>query len=654
MKIKKLIINNFKCFQGYYKLDLSTNENNIILIGGLNGTGKTSIVEAINLCIYGRLYNHIISKKDSYSKFIKYSKNRNSETVNDNSYYIEMEIEIEDDYDNSTLILRRQWNIENKKINESFTIYKEGRPLDYIPKEYLQDYLLSLIPHYISEYFFFDGEKIKELTIGNNAEKILNEAVRKIIGLESYEILDEDLSRLLSRIISKNAKRNKLYNELSEKQNQKDRLESKIKTYQKKILDNNNTLLEIKNKKINLEAKLKKEAGIFATEQQNNQLIIQDLNKELYNINEEIKLICGEYLPFIITSDLCKKLLYQLKLEKKVHETIIKEIMLNDIKERINNNPKIKKNKDIYKLINDEFYNIKNEIIEYKEKDILHDLSPTDMEYINSVIENSIKKYNEKLLSLLKSKQKLESKIHIINKKMQTVPHDKYIEQYINEISSIKSQIEILKESKLKYEREIVSDEQIINKIVKEINELKGNIVMAKTDDHKVDLLNRIQYVIEEYSELLIKSRLNELQNKITEMYNNLSNKDDMVKDINFNKNDLSLQLFDYNDKKINKELISEGEKEILVLSILWGLSCLSDKNIPLIVDSPLARLDQKHVDNILKHFFPTASKQVIIFSHDREIDSKGYDKILKKIHKSYTLTFDEKNKIFEGYSWGK
>ena len=50
--------------------------------------------------------------------------------------------------------------------------------------------------------------------------------------------------------------------------------------------------------------------------------------------------------------------------------------------------------------------------------------------------------------------------------------------------------------------------------------------------------------------------------------------------------------------------MMSSGERQILALSILWTLSILANKDMPLLIDTPLARLDSKHRENLLKEYF--------------------------------------------------
>jgi len=101
-----------------------------------------------------------------------------------------------------------------------------------------------------------------------------------------------------------------------------------------------------------------------------------------------------------------------------------------------------------------------------------------------------------------------------------------------------------------------------------------------------------------------------------------------MIKEIKIDPKDFSIKLVDVRET-IDKESLSAGEKEIYVLSALWGLSKMANMKFPIIVDSLLSRLDEIHAKNVAENFFPNAGEQVIILAHDREINKETYN-ILK------------------------
>ena len=100
---------------------------------------------------------------------------------------------------------------------------------------------------------------------------------------------------------------------------------------------------------------------------------------------------------------------------------------------------------------------------------------------------------------------------------------------------------------------------------------------------------------------------------------------------------------------------MSEGEKQIFAVSVLWGLSRAAARPLPAIIDTPMARLDAKHRDKLVERYFPHASHQVIVLSTDTEIERRYFHDLQTSIARAYHLNYDEKHKCTvaeEGYFW--
>jgi DNA sulfur modification protein DndD len=105
----------------------------------------------------------------------------------------------------------------------------------------------------------------------------------------------------------------------------------------------------------------------------------------------------------------------------------------------------------------------------------------------------------------------------------------------------------------------------------------------------------------------------------------------------------------------IRKEALSAGEKEIFAISLLWGLAQTSQLKLPIIIDTPLSRLDSTHRDRIVSNYFPNAGHQVIILSTDTEVDKKYYSVLEDHLQDAIHLKYDPQEKlttIQEGYFW--
>ena len=663
MIFQKLTICNFKNYNGSYIIDLSQNgskkQNNIILIGGANGSGKTTLVESLKLCLFGKKGTDLSNKK--YQDYIIDSKNRSSTKEGDRSFFIETEIEVDDTYPPYNIRVKREWLIQDEKsIDERFNITRDGEQFQIVPSEYWEDYILSIIPPYISDYFFFDGERVKELSTGDKADGILRESIRDLIGLKSYEILYRDLEVLMGKILKRNAEHSKLNSQFKEIEANILSIENEIIESKKMINRNYLKTTEIKNNKHELEEELRRKAGAFADKRKNLEKSISSLNEKLNYLNEDIKQISGDYLPFIMASKTCKTLLDQLSKERIMKELkSSKATMLeinNDLIGTISQNSNLKRhlNEDQLGIIIEEINGLFNEklsqIEDRTQAPIIHDLSLTDSFKIEEFIKNVDKNIRTNFRDLLRRREEIVSKLDKCHKELNRVPKDSFIGDYVEKISSIDVEIkELSKEIESLNENIPVLEAKKIQ-FQKKLKDLNMNIICMEEDDKKIQLCGTAQKTIVEFVNKATSLKLHDLENKINFMYHLLANKEDMIDQIKIEPDNFASKILGYQGELIKKESISAGEKEIYALSVLWGLAKISDKKMPMIIDSPLAKLDSSHVNKIIDNFFPNAAENVIILSHDREIDETLYNRLKSRINRSYTLSLNESNKISEGY----
>ena len=93
---------------------------------------------------------------------------------------------------------------------------------------------------------------------------------------------------------------------------------------------------------------------------------------------------------------------------------------------------------------------------------------------------------------------------------------------------------------------------------------------------------------------------------------------------------------------KVNVNDFSKGEKQIYILCLIWALTKSSGVEVPFIIDTPYARIDESHRKTLTVDYLPNISKQVIILSTNEEIDSNLYNVIKPYICDEYLLLYNE------------
>ena len=165
------------------------------------------------------------------------------------------------------------------------------------------------------------------------------------------------------------------------------------------------------------------------------------------------------------------------------------------------------------------------------------------------------------------------------------------------------------------------------------------------------------QIALDKYKISLQNKKISNLAETMTECYKKLANKKQMIEDIRINAETLDIICYTKGDVIIPRERLSAGERQMLVVSLLWALALCSKRKLPVIIDTPLSRLDSKHRMSLVETYFPNASDQTILLSTDSEIFGEYYDAIKPNIGNEYTLRYDEdkmQTEIVSGYAFGR
>ena len=707
MKINKLVLKNFRSYEEETTFDFSTTkEKNIILVGGKNGAGKSTIFEAIKLCIYGPMAYKYQGFTSSYISRIKSNINNNSLKNDTVDAFVSIDIELSESTEKNTYTLVRQWTFKDKKLDEKFLVYKNFTitPLDKEELNYFENYITSIISPKIFEFFFFDGEHLSEFFIGKNSNTHLKQSLLSLCNFDTFDVLKNTI--ISTARSSKNAndeielaKENylSLENQLSE-------LNSKEEALNEEFKEVSNKLEDLQQEKITLEKDFRKKGGVLAEERDSLNSKTIELETKRSLINQNIKDFCNDMLPFLMVKNQITNLEKQLKtesdnllysqLKSKLNTQYIKSLLLNKIEsssldeiaitvsEALIDDIKPNSYEEDFKMI----HNLSND-----ESNSLYSLINNILDFDTSYILNSFKEYRDIAHELSNIRTKLNSSLE-----------DEALNIYITDIGNLSNKIGHLSESKDLLNNSLDEIRLKINEVTSERDKSKSKYIDLLQSNKVVDMSSNLILMLDDIIKTLTENKTKEIQDNFMYIFKKIIQKDNFIDfidiDNNFNaslyinKMYSSLELenlienigYDEIERKFGRLFIddlfnlynvenksellnsiktstqsafltlrtkvdingfSSGEKQIYILCLYWALLKASDIEIPFIIDTPYARIDETHRNNITSEYLSTISDQVIILSTNTEIDEKAYREIKPKLNGEYLIKYDDKNR---------
>jgi DNA sulfur modification protein DndD len=645
MIINKLRLNNFRVFAGRHEIDLKPQKHKpIILFGGLNGAGKTSILTAIRFVLLGRqAFSGNLSNPAFIEELQKLINNSDGKTDNKRAY-----LELEFDYVRQgvcySYCVKRQW--QYGKIDE-LVIIEDGVEKFELNYDQAQAFLIELIPAGIADLVFFDGEKIAELA-EDNSGIILQHAVKRLLGLDIVTRLKEDL-RIYLRKAGIAASEEKLKEQYHELEAEKDELLSQalLKRNEADLIFNSITEL---NSKITLaEQELLSGGGAWASSREDTQKSI--------DLNIQNKAVLESRLQQELEGD------YALSLAQKTLTTLLTEITKTQDSAK-----KVAFKNQLDGFLNQysskDFFALRAQLLEaaddysQPEPDLISfDLSEQQSALLHVQVNQQalISSQNAKELKL--ELVKLQSTIENASINVSRAPEQEQLQVSFDKLRLLEKE----KSTFVKEYKAILFDAKTLFKNAQDLTsklvKLQKEMKTAFGEEDSAIRASRTITLLDEFSNELVKLKLTEIETKFIESYKKLNRKEDVKLNISIDPHSYNVVLVDDFGNNIDKNGLSAGEKQIFAIAMLDALASVSGKKLPVVIDTPLGRLDSNHRDKLVQHYFPNASEQVIILSTDTEINEQYITQMKDSISCKYDISFDQVTKtssVSAGYFWDK
>ncbi|HXT16625.1 MAG TPA: DNA sulfur modification protein DndD [Gemmatimonadaceae bacterium] len=665
MILRSILLENFGLYHGRLELDLAPRVRRgvthpIVLIGGKNGVGKTTLLEAVRLALYGR---RALGSRVGQAQYDEYLRSRIhrpvAQQMTPHGAAVGLEFSYAEDGVLRNYRVRRSWTARGRSVSESLLLEKDGVIVEDVPRDEWHLFLHDLIPPGVSQLFFFDGEKIQEIADGDHDEEHLALAVRGLLGVELISRLRTDLGLFLAR------------REQGQHQAIATRLEGIVRDLallEDQIAEATEDLGQISADR-DSQARVAEharrrfvaEGGELAVRRTQLASEADEVKRVIGRREADLRELAGGLLPFAVAPRLARAFRQALQESAAFAEASHRKQMVSALTAALKEWRKTGREersadwaaahwKDLTSFLKTwAALGAETAALAGRAFESVGDGAALVawLDEADTTIRPRLEFLANELEALYARERDFRALLLRADGGESSVLLDdlRHAEQRVGATeATLRRREEDLK--KLRAQQATLERER--ERLLREQTELSAA-------EQRASLAIRASRVLAEYEHRLLTHKLGQLRGEFVQCFNRLARKGDVVADIRIDEESFGVTLIDKAGRAIPKADLSAGEKQVYAIAILWALARTSGRALPMIIDTPLARLDSDHRSNLVQRYFPSVSHQVIMLSTDTEVDAPLLASLSASVSHSYHLEYDPvagHTRVATGYFW--
>lgn len=639
--IKALSIENLGPFRERQTIDFSVKASKpVILIKALNGSGKTTLLTAMQVGLYGQRALTELKRSD-YEQLILGLQRKDAVGQS----IVEIVLEAEIGVTRRKLTVRREWSTRGIGLHEQVSVSENGT-VDIDFSQGWDEFIGSILPPELVQLFLFDGEKIEALANPDRLPELLKRATEVFLGIGGIDSLSNDLKALERRALLKNRGESDGYDTAHAAvlnwEGQLEELEAKVArlTQEKAAAQNAVDQAEKVLTRYGADAQRK---GLSAYEQAASiratlvhaRKAVDESRSDLIDAMSDpvlpvawISTLWQQYFDVWEKDQQSKRSKLLAHEFKKRDQRILNELghrfpkgaalalqqaLELDLKRILNTRPVPGP-----RLLDADPHNVQGKLdiarahVQQKVERVIADQVALDKaeEHIGAIpAEEQI----GGILAQLQEKTKAASTaaVHLANVVQQ-------LEDAASNLDHVKTRLRAAQER------------------------LHNDFRERSMESKSLDASARARKTLSLFKDRLLASKAEWLSAMITAEFQKLLRKRNFMSAVVVNPETYRVTIHDGKRQELPMDRLSAGERQLLATAVLSALIKERKGRFPVVVDTPLARLDQQHRSALIKGFFATVSHQVIVLSTDQEVEGQAYTALQPFNNQEYELSFND------------
>ncbi len=630
MKLTEITLRNFKPFYGEVTINPTTDSGKpLLLVRGKNDAGKTSFHSAFRFCLYG-----VEGTTEKHSLI-----NRTASTESDGKAGVEMSFEHGDEIFTVERMVEFS-QVDDEDERQADNIYR--RVLDASgeivvgksagTREY-QMFINRVLPENVADFFFFDAEELNRFEESHDEE--VREAIETVLGIQEIENSISDLESKRKDYAKKFAEIQSTIEKNQERKEELQEVQTRIEEISGDDGEIDQVRREIQEKRESLES-VKKEISKLSDTAEKRQRI-DEIDEELESLEEtleekkekrnELQRKAGP----MISQNAATVILDDYDAEGVSGEAeVITSILMGDRStclcgEELTRDHREHLRDRLERLSSEETRQL-SELQDLCE-DIDVNVGANLSEYQS--IDSDVRRLENEIEELEEERESIETEVQQIEEDAE--------ERLSRRREEIKDDITSLEGDKEDLNKELGKLEDKEGNLLSRIQSQGGATEREKRFQKLIDVSERSRDAMRDIKEELIERRREEVEEHASETFLELTNRPEQYDGLSITDNYELRVLSGGSSRTIQEQKPSEGQKQIIAYSFIAGLSRYTTRDAPVVIDTPIGRLDREHKNNLLQHY-PKFSEQVMILYQPNELNEEDLEELSESTSKHYSI----------------
>ncbi|MBI4807741.1 MAG: DNA sulfur modification protein DndD [Nitrosomonadales bacterium] len=639
MIFEQVVLHNFGVYRGEHRIDLDvTPERPVVLIGALNGAGKTTFLDAMQLALYGKSARCSGRERVGYPEYLESMINRDAPSHQGAG--VEFTFRARANGQDARIRVSRTWQKRGESIKENLEVFRDGEH-DVVASERWVEFVEDFMPSQIADLFFFDGEKIEALADPLRSAALLRVGIHSLLGIDLVESLLRSLQQVERKRMTDTASESDK-SMLQAIETQRHDIQQAHEENMLKRASLQNDIDCIDKKEAAVAEEFKRLGGDLLA--QRNQLVSEQVfyRKKKAEIEDELRMLAAGALPLLIPTKTLE-IAYSKALEARRNgnaELLKTEAEARDVSiEKFVGSLGVRR-EALTKLR----YHLKADRAQRYQSDV--PISAISEEILNQFSLEATHAMGRVAVHTLQSLSDIEEHLSAVERNLAAVPTSAEVSRIQQEMDAFRTERARAEATIYLLDDEVAAQRTQMARLQaqaeREAEKLGERLTRDEVSRRMIDHSTRGRRVLATFRERLLANNLHRLELSILNYFQQLIRKKTLVHGIAIDAKSFQISVTNQAGQLVPAHRLSAGERQLLAVATLWALAHASGRYLPAVIDTPLSRLDSKHRGTLVQNYFPTASHQVILLSTDEEVVGKYLAQLSPSVGRFYLIEHDE------------